>query len=101
MLVKPNDQSMAAKADLLRVLGDQTLTTDEKVRECTATARRHQWVLPARGILPKTDMTTKELPDTDVEGLVKHPVARRGEKDVEAFKNADDHDRKADEKGVG
>ena len=72
--MEPNVQSMAAKADLLRVLADQSLSMDEKVRECTTTARRHHMGVASLGRIAQ-DVTSKELPETDVEGLVKHLVA--------------------------
>ena len=84
---------MAAKADLLRVLADQSLSMDEKVRECTTTARRHHMGVASLGRIAQ-DVTSKALPETDVEGLVKHLVACLGEKDVAALslKNADEDD---------
>ena len=98
--MEANVQSMAAKADLLRVLADQSLSMDEKVRECTTTARRHHMGVASLGRIAQ-DVTSKALPETDVEGLVKHLVACLGEKDVAALslKNADedDIDREADE----
>ena len=88
--MESNVQSMAATADLLRVLADQSLSIDEKVRECTTTARRHHMGVASLGRIAQ-DVTSKALPETDVEGSVKHLVhffvlRKKGSKTKERMK---------------